>query len=62
MNNYELNISVEPKDKYEKAQKALLEADMAISKLTPAQQNQLSLEYANYKCICALAKMIFGLR
>ena len=56
VNNYKLNLDIEPKDNYEKAQKALFEADKAISNLTPAQQQRLANEYIHYKALSALSK------
>lgn len=56
MNNYNLKLDIESNDNYEKAQKALFEADKAISNLTPAQQQRLANEYIKYKALCAFAK------
>lgn len=59
VNNYNLKLDIESNDNYEKAQKALLEADKAISNLTPAQQQRLANEYIQYKALCALFQKYF---
>ena len=62
MNNYNLKLDIESNDNYEKAQKALLEADKAISNLTPAQQQRLANEYIHYKALSALSKNFLEVR
>ena len=41
MTNYEIKLDIEPKSKYEKAKKALLEADAAIQALTELEREKL---------------------
>lgn len=49
MNNIELKLDVDPKDKYQKAWKALVEADAAICALTPQEQQRLAEDYCRAK-------------
>ena len=58
MSNIELKLDAEPKDKYEKAKKILIEADEAIRALTSEEQEKLAYEFAQYKGICGLYKII----
>lgn len=58
MNNIELKLDAEPKDNYEKAKKLLLETDKAIQALPQDQQQKLACEFAQYKGIYGLLKMV----
>ena len=58
MNNIKLKLDAEPKDNYEKAKKLLLETDKAIQALTQDQQQKLACEFAQYKRIYGLLKMV----
>ena len=49
MNDYEIKLDVEPKDKYQKAWKALVEAEKAISDLAPQEQYRLAENYFTQK-------------
>ena len=45
MINYEIKPDIEPKSKYEKAKKALLEAEEAFQALTEWEKDKLLQEY-----------------
>lgn len=45
MNDMELKLDVDPKDKYQKAWKALVEAEKAFSDLEPQEQHRLAENY-----------------
>ena len=45
MNDYAIKLDVEPKDKYQKAWKALVEAEIAFSDLEPQEQHRLAENY-----------------
>lgn len=49
MTDIEIRLDAEPKDKYEKAMKLLLETDKAIRSLTLEEQQKLLYEFAKYK-------------
>lgn len=49
MNDYKITLDVEPESKYQKAWKALVEADNAISVLTPQEQQRLAEDYCKAK-------------
>lgn len=44
MNNFEFNLSCDPKDDYEKAKKDIFHAMNSIQKLSPQQREQLARE------------------
>lgn len=44
MNNYEINLDVDPNDKYQKAKKDLIQAIQSINSLDSNQQKQLAYE------------------
>ena len=44
MNNYKINLSVEPTNDYEKAKKDIFHAMNSIQKLSPQQREQLAVE------------------
>ena len=54
MNDYEIKLDVDPKEKYQKARKALAEADLAISALTPQEQRRLAEDYFTPKGLRSL--------
>ena len=54
MNDYEIKLDVEPKDKYQKAWKALVEAEKAISDLAPQEQYRLAENYFTQKGMYSL--------
>ena len=54
MNNYEIKLDVEPKDKYQKAWKALVEAEIAFSDLEPQEQHRLAENYFKEKGMYSL--------
>lgn len=41
----ELNATIDPKNKYEKAKKALIESKILFEQLTPQEQQQLACEF-----------------
>lgn len=44
MNNYKINLSVEPTNDYEKAKKDIFHAMNSIQKLSPQQRERLATE------------------
>lgn len=44
MNNFQFNLSIDPKDDYEKAKKDFIQAMNSIQKLSPQQREQLATE------------------
>ncbi len=49
MSDYEIKLDVDPKDKYQKAWKALVEAEKAFSDLEPQEQHRLAENYFKEK-------------
>ncbi|MBR4032465.1 MAG: hypothetical protein IKJ07_07005 [Clostridia bacterium] len=58
MNDYELSISVEPKDKYEKAEKDLMQALISFRKLNPQEQRQLACKFFGVAQVDFVIKMM----
>lgn len=58
MNDDELSISVEPKDKYEKAEKDLVQALISFEKLNPQEQRQLACKIFGMAQVDFVIKMI----
>ena len=58
MVNYEIKPDVEPTSKYEKAKKALIEADEAIQALTEWEKEKLLQEYAKMRGLYGLYEMM----
>lgn len=54
MNDYAIKLDVEPKDKYQKAWKALVEAEKAFSDLEPQEQHRLAENYFKEKGMYSL--------
>lgn len=54
MNDYEIKLDVEPKNKYQKAWKALVEAEIAFSDLEPQEQHRLAENYFKEKGMYSL--------
>ena len=54
MNDYAIKFDVEPKDKYQKAWKALVEAEIAFSDLEPLEQHRLAENYFKVKGMYSL--------
>lgn len=54
MNDYEIKLDVEPKDKYQKAWKALVKAEIAFSNLEPQEQHRLAENYFKEKGMYSL--------
>lgn len=44
MNDFQFNLSIDPKDDYEKAKKDFIQAMNSIQKLSPQQREQLATE------------------
>lgn len=44
MNNWDVNLTIDPKDKYEKAKKDILQAQKSFNDLDNVQQQQLAYE------------------
>ncbi len=49
MRSYEIKLDIDPKNKYGKAWKSLLELDEALQDLTLQERKQLTKQYAVYK-------------
>ena len=63
MNEIIFKLEAEPKDNYEKAKKLLFETDKAIQILTTQEQQKLVGEFAEYKgmfCIYKMMQQYFG--
>ena len=58
MNNIELKLDAEPKDNYGKAEKLLFETYNAIQALTQQEREKLISEFAQYKGMYGLYRMI----
>lgn len=54
MNDYEIKLDIEPKNEYQKAWKALIEAEKAFSVLEPQEQHRLAENYFKEKGIYSL--------
>lgn len=54
MNDYAIKLDIEPKDKYQKAWKALVEAEIAFSDLEPQEQHRLAENYFKEKGMYSL--------
>ena len=54
MNDYAIKLDIEPKDKYQKAWKALVEAEIAFSNLEPQEQHRLAENYFKEKGMYSL--------
>lgn len=54
MNGFEVELKVEPTDKYEKARKAVVDAANAIGDLNPAQREQLAKELFGANAVIAM--------
>lgn len=54
MKDIELKLDVDPKDKYQKAWKALVEAEKAFSDLAPYEQHRLAENYFKEKGMYSL--------
>ena len=54
MNDYEIKLDIEPKNEYQKAWKALIEAEKAFSVLEPQEQHQLAENYFKEKGMYSL--------
>lgn len=63
MEEYKIAVNIEPKNKYEKAQKAVAEAIIAINDLTQPQQEQLMRECISKEALLnayTMLKKYFG--
>ena len=54
MNDYEIKLDIEPKNEYQKAWKALIEAEKAFSDLEPQEQHRLAENYFKEKGMYSL--------
>lgn len=54
MNDCKIQLDVEPNDKYQKAWKALMEAEKAFSDLEPQEQHRLAENYSKEKGVYSL--------
>jgi len=54
MNDYEIKLDIEPKNEYQKAWKALIEAEKAFSVLEPQEQHRLAENYFKEKGMYSL--------
>lgn len=58
MNDYEIKLDVDPKGKYQKAWKALTEAEKAFSVLEPQEQHRLAENYFKEKGMYSLFNVL----
>lgn len=58
MNNYQFKLDVEPQNRYEKAMKALLEAEQAFQALSTWEKERLVEEYMEMRGMHELYKII----
>lgn len=58
MNNYQFKLDVEPQNRYEKAMKALLEAEQAFQVLSAWEKERLVQEYMEMRGMHELYKII----
>lgn len=58
MNNYKFKLDVEPQNRYEKAMKALLEAERAFQALSIWEKESLVQEYMEMRGMHELYKII----
>lgn len=58
MNNYQFKLDVEPQNRYEKAMKALLEAEQAFQVLSTWEKERLVQEYMEMRGMHELYKII----
>ena len=58
MNNYQVKLDVEPQNRYEKAMKALLEAEQAFQVLSAWEKERLVQEYMEMRGMHELYKII----
>lgn len=58
MNNYQFKLGVEPQNRYEKAMKALLEAEQAFQVLSTWEKERLVQEYMEMRGMHELYKII----
>lgn len=58
INNYQFKLDVEPQNRYEKAMKALLEAEQAFQVLSTWEKERLVQEYMEMRGMHELYKII----
>lgn len=58
MNNYQFKLDVEPQNRYEKAMKALLEAEQSFQALSTWEKERLVQEYMEIRGIHELYQII----
>lgn len=58
MNNYQFKLDVEPQNRYEKAMKALLEAEQAFQVLSAWEKERLVQEHMEMRGMHELYKII----
>ena len=58
MNNYQFKLDAEPQNRYEKAMKALLEAEQAFQALSTWEKERLVQEYMEMRGMHELYKII----
>lgn len=56
MNNYDISVDITPKDKYEKAEKELIQALKSFSELNFEEQKQLAIK------LFGIAQVDFAIR
>ena len=59
MNNYQLNINIEPKDKFEKAEQDLLKAMNSFSELNKIQQEKLIKKYCDINMVRYITETLY---
>lgn len=58
MNNFEFNLSCDPKDDYEKAKKDLIQAMISFQRLNNLQQEQLVRELFGLGAVVQIKKIM----
>lgn len=58
MNDYKINLSVEPTNDYDKAQMDIIQAMNSIQKLSPQQREQLATELFGLERIELIRKVL----
>lgn len=58
MNDCEISVNIEPKDKYEKAEKDLIQALKSLKQLNPHEQRQLACKIFGVEKVDFVIRMV----
>ena len=58
MDGYDVNLSIEPKDRYEKAKKDVIQAMKSMQELTSQQRDQLAKELFGLEAVAYIQRMM----